>query len=141
MTTRVELIDALERLLEPLQEDGDLDANAFVASDGGSSSATPRGDATVVLSLTSSEAAAGTRRAIRFKVMDRCRRCGGTGRQRKRECRRCRGAGVEEVERRLRLQIQPGVESGMRLVVPGAGSTSPTTDHVGDLVVQMQVGA
>ena len=137
MTTRTELIDALDRLLDPLDVQDQVAPRDAVAV---ASTPAPRQvDATVVVSLTRAEAAAGTSRVGRVTVFERCARCGGTGRRRKRQCRRCRGAGVEEVERRLRLQIQPGATSGMKVVIPGAGSTSSRTGHAGDLVVQIQV--
>jgi DnaJ-like protein len=139
LTTRTQLIDTLDHLLDPLEEQDQLAPRDEVDEAPPSPPGPSRSDATVVVPLTSAEAAAGTRRDVRFTVLERCARCGGTGRRRKRECRRCKGAGVEEVVRRLRVQIQPGATSGMKLVIPGAGSTSPTTEHVGDLVVQIQV--
>ena len=137
MTMRTELIDALDRLLDPLEGQHQLPPRG--AARAGSAPAPRQGDPTVVVSVTKAEAAAGVLRVGRFTVFERCARCGGTGSRRKRECRRCKGAGVGEVERRLRLQIRPGTTSGERVVIPGAGSVSPRTRHVGDLVVQIQV--
>lgn len=137
MTTRTELIGALDRLLDPLAEQERVAPRDAVGK--GSAPAPRQGDPTIVVSLTKAEAAAGTRRVGSFTVFERCARCGGTGRRRKRECRRCKGAGVEEVERRLRLEIRPGTTNGEKVVIPGAGSASPKSEHTGDLVVQIQV--
>jgi hypothetical protein len=139
MTRRTELIDTLDRLLDPLAEE-DPPAPPNVPGEVLPSEPSVRNlEARVLVPLSSEEAAAGTRQFVRFTVEERCARCGGTGRRRKGECRRCKGSGVEDVERRLRVQIQPGVKSGTKLVVPEAGSMSPVTERRGDLIVEIRV--
>ncbi|MDP8949812.1 MAG: molecular chaperone DnaJ [Actinomycetota bacterium] len=68
-----------------------------------------------------------------------CSTCGGRGRIIDVYCDNCRGSGrVSEVEMRL-LRIPEGIESGMRLRVPGAGHAGEPGAPPGDLYVSVRV--
>jgi molecular chaperone DnaJ len=68
-----------------------------------------------------------------------CSTCGGRGRIIDVYCDNCRGSGrVSEVETR-RLRIPQGIESGMRLRVPGVGHAGEPGAPPGDLYVTVRV--
>ena len=68
-----------------------------------------------------------------------CSTCAGRGRVIDVYCENCRGSGrVSEVETR-RLRIPEGIESGMRLRVPGAGHAGEPGAPPGDLYVTIRV--
>jgi molecular chaperone DnaJ len=68
-----------------------------------------------------------------------CATCNGRGRIIDVPCEECRGSGrVSEVETRL-LRIPAGIESGMRLRVPGSGHAGEPGAPRGDLYVTIRV--
>jgi molecular chaperone DnaJ len=68
-----------------------------------------------------------------------CSACGGRGRIIDVTCDNCRGGGrVSDVQTR-RLRIPQGVETGMRLRVPGAGHAGEPGGAPGDLYVRINV--
>jgi molecular chaperone DnaJ len=68
-----------------------------------------------------------------------CSTCGGQGRIIDVYCDNCRGSGrVSEVETRV-LRVPPGIESGMRLRVSGAGHDGEPGAPPGDLYVTVTV--
>jgi molecular chaperone DnaJ len=68
-----------------------------------------------------------------------CSTCGGRGRIIDVYCENCRGSGrVSEVETR-RLRVPAGIESGMRLRVPGGGHAGEPGAPPGDLYVTVRV--
>jgi molecular chaperone DnaJ len=138
MTTRTELIDALDRLVAPFEEPGESKTPPQAAL-----SPLGRGphDATVVVSLSNAEARSGTKRVIGIETSEPCSRCDGTGvgGPRKRPCRRCNGIGSEAVERTLRLSIPPDVKHGTELLVRGEGRYGATDEVPGDLYVRVEV--
>jgi molecular chaperone DnaJ len=68
-----------------------------------------------------------------------CSTCGGRGRIIDVYCENCRGSGrVSEVETR-RLRVPAGIESGMRLRVPGGGHAGEPGGPPGDLYVTVRV--
>ena len=68
-----------------------------------------------------------------------CSTCGGRGRIIDAYCDNCRGSGrVSEVEQR-RLRVPAGIDSGMRLRVPGAGHAGEPGAPPGDLYVTVRV--
>jgi molecular chaperone DnaJ len=68
-----------------------------------------------------------------------CSTCGGRGSIVEVYCDNCRGSGrVSEVVRR-RLRVPEGIESGMRLRVPGAGHAGEPGAPPGDLYVTVRV--
>ena len=70
-----------------------------------------------------------------------CSRCRGTGQIIEKPCRKCGGAGRVEVEKSFQLHIQPGVDTGSRLRVPGKGGAGLHGGRPGDLYVVIHVRA
>jgi molecular chaperone DnaJ len=88
---------------------------------------------------------AGAVRTVRESILGQmvttqaCSTCGGRGRIIDVTCDNCRGSGkVSEVETR-RLRVPEGIESGMRLRVPGAGHAGDPGAPAGDLYVKVRV--
>lgn len=69
-----------------------------------------------------------------------CEACDGSGRLTSQSCRTCSGAGVIMRSEVVHVTLPPGIEPGIRVVVPGRGHTSPMHGSVGDLYVTVDVG-
>src|SRR5574344_882583 len=74
-----------------------------------------------------------------FSIRQPCAACGGTGEIIDKPCRKCRGRGIVELERSFQLHIQPGVDTGSRLRVPGKGGAGQRGGSTGDLYVFITV--
>ena len=88
---------------------------------------------------------AGTVRTVRESILGQmvttqtCSTCGGGGRVIDVVCDNCRGSGrISEVQTR-RLRVPEGIESGMRLRVPGGGHAGEPGAPPGDLNVRINV--
>lgn len=68
-----------------------------------------------------------------------CSACRGRGVQMDHPCTDCHGTGRKRVRRKVKINVPAGVDTGMRLRVPGAGETSPTGGSPGDLYVVIRV--
>lgn len=68
-----------------------------------------------------------------------CDACDGSGRLTSQSCRSCSGAGVIERSEVVHVTLPPGVEPGVRVVVPGRGHASPMHGPAGDLYVTVDV--
>jgi molecular chaperone DnaJ len=68
-----------------------------------------------------------------------CARCGGLGKIIEAPCTACRGAGVVPRERRVKVNIPAGVESGSRLRLSGWGEGGARGGPAGDLYVVVYV--
>ena len=80
------------------------------------------------------------RQSAGFMVMVRtCHRCEGAGSILKKACPTCRGEGRVAVERNIQVKVPAGIESGMRLRLPGEGEAG--TRGRGDLYVHVSVAA
>lgn len=74
-----------------------------------------------------------------FSMRQPCAACGGTGEIIEKPCKRCRGRGRIQVEKSFQLHIQPGVDTGSRLRVPGKGEAGLRGGSAGDLYVFITV--
>jgi len=75
-----------------------------------------------------------------FLVIARtCPQCQGSGRVLRDPCPACRGAGRVERERSMDVEIPAGVDTGMRVRLPGEGETGTNGGPRGDLYVQVEV--
>jgi molecular chaperone DnaJ len=70
-----------------------------------------------------------------------CSRCRGTGQIPSVPCTACTGTGLTKSERRLEVQIPPGIESGSVRVVDGAGNRTRPDKPAGDLELVIEVAA
>ncbi len=76
-----------------------------------------------------------------FSITRTCPRCQGMGRIITDPCEKCRGAGVTVGQREISVKVPPGVETGSRLRVAGAGEAGPSGGAPGDLYVFLEVEA
>jgi len=74
-----------------------------------------------------------------LSIRQTCRTCGGRGQLVRKACTKCGGDGVLRTERKLRVTIPPGVDSGTRLRLTGEGQNSPNGGSPGDLFVVLMV--
>lgn len=68
-----------------------------------------------------------------------CPTCGGRGTVVEKACTECGGEGRIHRRREQEIKIQPGVDTGTRLRVPGAGELGANGGPPGDLYIVMQV--
>ena len=74
-----------------------------------------------------------------FQLGRTCGECQGAGSVLESPCGDCEGAGRRPVERKLRLRVPAGIDSGQRIRVAGAGEDGPNGGPPGDLYVQVRV--
>ena len=68
-----------------------------------------------------------------------CPTCGGRGKVVEKPCKECGGEGRIHRRREQEIKIQPGVDNGTRLRVPGAGEMGLNGGSPGDLYIVMEV--
>ena len=68
-----------------------------------------------------------------------CDRCGGAGRVPEQPCGECRGRGRVSGTRTWEVEVPPGIESGQRIRVAGAGHAGEAGARPGDLYVGVHV--
>lgn len=68
-----------------------------------------------------------------------CSACGGAGRRIRKACSYCGGQGQRRVERKIRVDIPPGVDTGTRIRVPNEGQPGLNGGPPGDLYVFIKV--
>ncbi|MDQ7822025.1 MAG: molecular chaperone DnaJ [Candidatus Eremiobacteraeota bacterium] len=68
-----------------------------------------------------------------------CNRCSGEGSIVTDPCPECRGMGKVEKERKLEVQIPPGVDTGSRIRIPGEGEAGFMGGVSGDLYVVIHI--
>lgn len=68
-----------------------------------------------------------------------CNQCGGSGKILRRPCRNCRGDAYIRVTKKLKVKIPAGVDTGMKLRVPGEGQPGANGGPPGDLYVFLSV--
>ena len=74
-----------------------------------------------------------------FRVQQTCRTCGGRGSIITDPCAGCHGRGRMPVRRTVEVDIPAGVQTGMRLSVPGEGEAGDPGGPRGSLVIEIQV--
>jgi molecular chaperone DnaJ len=74
-----------------------------------------------------------------FAVRRTCGQCGGTGQVIRTPCRECRGEGYKSAQRKLKVNIPPGVADGNRLCLRGEGQPGAQGGPNGDLYVFLKV--
>jgi molecular chaperone DnaJ len=68
-----------------------------------------------------------------------CPTCGGDGRVAETPCEECAGEGRTVRERTWEVEIPPGIESGQRIRISGAGHAGDAGARAGDLYVEVEV--
>jgi len=75
----------------------------------------------------------------RFVSATICDQCGGEGMVIDEPCPQCRGSGRQQFERRISLEIPPGVDDGATLRLSGEGDLGGRGSSPGDLYVTLSV--
>jgi molecular chaperone DnaJ len=68
-----------------------------------------------------------------------CPTCGGRGKTIDTPCPKCKGNGLTERQRRITVNIPPGIDEGYQLRLPGEGEMSQGAEYPGDLYVLIHV--
>lgn len=74
-----------------------------------------------------------------FTTTEICPACDGQGRRIAESCVECAGRGLVRIPEPERVQVPPGVRSGTRLKIRGAGDRGAHRGQDGDLYVQVEV--
>ena len=70
-----------------------------------------------------------------FVIERPCSRCHGRGEVLEKACTTCRGEGRVDQERRLTVEVPPGVDNGTRIRLSGKGEAGPQGAPPGDLYI------
>jgi molecular chaperone DnaJ len=76
-----------------------------------------------------------------FSFSQVCPTCGGRGQVIEHRCKKCRGTGVERRRRDVKVRVPAGVNDGQRIRVKGRGAAGRNGGPPGDLYVVVRVGA
>ncbi len=76
-----------------------------------------------------------------FQVAATCPTCRGAGQTITKRCKSCDGRGRNQVHRKIKVSIPPGVDSGTRLRLSGEGESGAKGGAAGDLYVEVRVKA
>ena len=68
-----------------------------------------------------------------------CSQCSGSGKLLRKPCRQCKGEAFIQVTKKLKVKIPAGVDSGMKMRVPGEGQPGVNGGPQGDLYVFLSV--
>jgi molecular chaperone DnaJ len=74
-----------------------------------------------------------------FAVTRPCPACRGRGKVANRPCGNCSGQGEVSVNKRIRVTVPPGTDSGHKVRLKGQGQRNPTGGRPGDLIVTFKV--
>lgn len=74
-----------------------------------------------------------------FSMSSPCPQCHGSGQMIKTPCDTCHGAGKTKEQQQVKINIPPGVDTGMRLKMPGHGDAGDHGGPPGDLYVYITV--
>ncbi|HEX4751082.1 MAG TPA: molecular chaperone DnaJ [Bryobacteraceae bacterium] len=74
-----------------------------------------------------------------LSVRKTCPTCSGRGKVIRQSCSECRGEGYHRVEKKLKVNIPAGVDTGTRLRLAGEGNPGPAGAQPGDLYVVVRV--
>ena len=74
-----------------------------------------------------------------LSIRKTCPTCGGRGQVIRQACSQCRGEGFHRTEKKLKVNIPAGVDSGTRLRLSGEGNPAPQGGPAGDLYVVLKV--
>jgi molecular chaperone DnaJ len=76
-----------------------------------------------------------------FSFSQVCPTCGGRGQTIEHRCKKCRGTGVERRRREVKVRIPAAVRDGQRIRVKGRGAAGRNGGPPGDLYVVVHVGS
>ncbi len=70
-----------------------------------------------------------------------CAQCSGSGKLLRKPCRQCKGEAFVRITKKLKVKIPAGVDTGMKMRVPGEGQPGANGGPQGDLYVFLTVEA
>jgi molecular chaperone DnaJ len=76
-----------------------------------------------------------------FSQVKGCEQCSSRGQIPKKTCQKCKGKGRIAAERKVAIDISPGVEDGQIIKINGAGEAGEQGNEPGDLYVQVRVSS
>ena len=76
-----------------------------------------------------------------LSVRRTCSQCGGRGQLIRRPCKECKGEGYQRKERKLKVNIPPGVDNGTQMRLNAEGQPGANGGPPGDLYVVLKVKA
>lgn len=74
-----------------------------------------------------------------FSMATTCGTCRGRGEIIRKPCKKCRGSGRTQVEKKLLVNVPPGVSTGTQLRISGEGEGGSRGAEAGDLYVEIRV--
>lgn len=74
-----------------------------------------------------------------FTIERTCSSCRGVGKIVRHPCKSCKGAGLVQKERKLNVDVPPGVEEGTRIRLSGEGAAGVNGGPPGDLYIFLSV--
>jgi molecular chaperone DnaJ len=74
-----------------------------------------------------------------LSIRKTCPTCSGRGQVIRQACSQCRGEGYKRTQKRLKVNIPAGVDTGTRLRLSAEGNPGPPGGHPGDLYVVLKV--
>jgi molecular chaperone DnaJ len=74
-----------------------------------------------------------------LSIRKTCPTCNGRGKVIRQACSQCRGEGFNRTEKKLKVNIPAGVDTGTRLRLSGEGNPGPPGSQPGDLYVVIKV--
>jgi molecular chaperone DnaJ len=74
-----------------------------------------------------------------LSIRKTCPTCSGRGQVIRQACSQCRGEGYKRTQKRLKVNIPAGVDTGTRLRLSAEGNPGPAGGHPGDLYVVVKV--
>ena len=101
----------------------------------------PRRGSSLRASITISfaEAMAGCEKTLNLTRLESCDTCRGTGKIIHQPCPDCRGAGQVRRQRRIKVNIAPGIQHGQEIPMLGEGNGGLNGGPAGDLLVVVAV--
>jgi len=74
-----------------------------------------------------------------FMRVTPCPTCGGRGKIIEKPCPRCKGGGLVEKQRRITVNVPPGIDEGYQLRLAGEGEAASGAESPGDLYVLIHI--
>lgn len=74
-----------------------------------------------------------------LSIRKTCPTCGGRGKLIRQACAQCKGEGFHRIEKKLKVNIPAGVDTGTRLRLSAEGNPGPPGSQPGDLYVVIKV--
>ena len=68
-----------------------------------------------------------------------CERCDGFGKYPKKACNKCSGSGIVSGERKIIVEVAPGVQEGQVIQIKGAGQSGERNGGTGDLFIGIKI--